>query len=96
MSLKEEFVALVRQTGGNKRELCRRFGMSPQTGYKWLKRYEVQDHQGLQEESRQSITSPKLTQEAKLRQDQPSFERAYCSQHRHLRFTSPRTDPASR
>jgi transposase InsO family protein len=33
-----EFVALAEQEGVNRRELCRRFGISPQTGYKWLRR----------------------------------------------------------
>ena len=39
MSLKHEFVLLVRQEGANRRELCRRFEISPQTGYKWLQRF---------------------------------------------------------
>ncbi|MDN4149483.1 helix-turn-helix domain-containing protein, partial [Pseudomonas tohonis] len=38
MSLKEEFIALALQPDSNRRELCRRFGISPQTAYKWLKR----------------------------------------------------------
>jgi transposase InsO family protein len=33
-----EFVRLAMQEGVNRRELCRRFGISPQTGYKWLGR----------------------------------------------------------
>ena len=39
MSLREEFVCLASQEGANRRELCRRFGISPQTAYKWLARY---------------------------------------------------------
>lgn len=62
MSLKEEFVALALQPDSNKRELCRRFGISPQTGYKWLKRYKAQGPQGLHERSRRPITSPGQTQ----------------------------------
>ncbi|MDF3240541.1 helix-turn-helix domain-containing protein, partial [Pseudomonas veronii] len=61
MSLKEEFVALARQPGSNKRELCRRFSISPQTAYKWIERYEAQGQSGLQEKSRRPATSPKLT-----------------------------------
>ena len=38
VSLRQEFVNLARQEGANKRELCRRFGISPKTGYKWLAR----------------------------------------------------------
>ncbi|WP_374707360.1 helix-turn-helix domain-containing protein, partial [Pseudomonas sp. Colony2] len=64
MSLKKEFVALARQPGSNKRELCRRFGISPQTAYKWLGRYEEQGQQGLLEKSRRPATSPKLTEPA--------------------------------
>ena len=33
-----EFVALARQEGSGHRELCRRFGISAKTGYKWLAR----------------------------------------------------------
>ena len=36
MSLREEFVQLALQAGVNRRELCRRFGIAPKTGYKWL------------------------------------------------------------
>ena len=39
MSLREEFVRLASQAGANRRELCCRFGISPQTAYKWLARY---------------------------------------------------------
>lgn len=79
MSLKEEFVALARQPGSNKRELCRRFGISPQTAYKWLNRYATLGHSGLQDKSRKPATSPKLTTPAleaqviALRQDHPAW-----------------------
>ncbi|MCK6414352.1 MAG: helix-turn-helix domain-containing protein, partial [Giesbergeria sp.] len=35
MSLRQEFVELARQEGANRRELCRRFGISSPTAYKW-------------------------------------------------------------
>ncbi len=38
VSLRQEFVRLASAEGANKRELCRRFGISPKTGYKWLAR----------------------------------------------------------
>jgi transposase InsO family protein len=38
MDQRREFVHLAMQEGVNRRELCRRFGISPQTGYKWLGR----------------------------------------------------------
>jgi len=79
MSLKEEFVALAQHPGSNKRELCRRFGISPQTAYKWLERYEAQGKPGLKEKSRRPNTSPKLTQAGlesevlAIRQDNPAW-----------------------
>ena len=38
-----EFVTLARQPGANRRALCRRFGIAPATGYKWLRESEAQD-----------------------------------------------------
>ncbi len=38
MERRREFVVLARQDGANVRELCRHFGISPTTGYKWLGR----------------------------------------------------------
>ena len=38
-----EFVALARQPGANRRALFRRFGISPNTGYKWLRESRAQD-----------------------------------------------------
>jgi transposase InsO family protein len=39
MDTKREFVELALQEGANRRELCRRFGISPKTGYALLNRY---------------------------------------------------------
>jgi len=39
MEQRREFVRLALQEGVNRRELCRRFGISPQVGYKWLARF---------------------------------------------------------
>lgn len=38
-----EFVTLARQPGANRRELCRRFGIAPATGYKWLREAKTRD-----------------------------------------------------
>src|SRR4051794_24987240 len=35
---RQEFVAFVRQEGANMAALCRQFGISRKTGYKWLRR----------------------------------------------------------
>ena len=37
--LRRDFVMLALHPGANIRELCRRFAISPTTGYKWLRRY---------------------------------------------------------
>lgn len=51
MSLREEFVRLAPQAGVNRRELCRRFGIAPKTGYKWLARHAQEGAGGLQDRS---------------------------------------------
>jgi transposase InsO family protein len=61
VSLREEFVQLAMQTGSNKRELCRRFGIAPKTGYKWLARFAAQGAGGLQDRSRRPRRSPART-----------------------------------
>ena len=43
MDQRREFVSLAMQEGVNRRELCRRFGISPDVGYKWLRRALVGD-----------------------------------------------------
>ena len=39
MVQRREFVELAMQEGANRRELCRRFGISRKTRYKWLRRF---------------------------------------------------------
>jgi len=58
MSNRREFVLLAGHPETNVRELCRRFGISPKTGYKWLNRYREQGEAGLLEQSRRPIHSP--------------------------------------
>ena len=41
MDERREFVRLALDEASNVRQLCRRFGISPMTGYKWLERYRV-------------------------------------------------------
>lgn len=64
MELREEFVRLANQEGANRRELCRRFGISPQTAYKWLARYAVDGVAGLADRSRRPHHSPDITSDA--------------------------------
>jgi len=40
MSSRQEFLSLASQPGSNFSRLCRRFGVSRKTGYKWLQRYQ--------------------------------------------------------
>lgn len=61
MSLRHEFVQLAGQEGANVRALCRRFGISPKTGYKWLQRNAVEGSEGLLDRSRRPETSPGRT-----------------------------------
>lgn len=58
MSLREEFVLLAQQEGANRRDLCRRYGISPQTAYKWLARYKQEGPMGLKDRSRRPRASP--------------------------------------
>jgi transposase InsO family protein len=58
MSIRREFVLLAGQPQSNVRELCRRYGVSPRTGYKWLDRYREQGDAGLQDRSRRPLSSP--------------------------------------
>lgn len=55
---RHEFVMLASQGGANVRALCRRFGVSPTTGYKWLQRYEEGGRTALEDRSRRPLGSP--------------------------------------
>jgi transposase InsO family protein len=61
MEQREEFVCLARAPGANLSELCRRFGIDPSNGHKWLKRYEAEGRAGLADRSRRPHHSPLQT-----------------------------------
>lgn len=61
MSEREEFVQLARQEAVPFRELCRRFTISPKTGYKWLRRAEEAEPDWSADQSRRPHTSPGRT-----------------------------------
>lgn len=63
MSNRREFVTLARSEGANIRELCRRFGVSPTVGYKWIERSK-QDGETFEDRSRRPHQSPKRTEDA--------------------------------
>ena len=58
---REEFVRLASLPGANKSELCRRFGISRDKGYKWLARFAAEGAQGLADRSRRPKNSPERT-----------------------------------
>jgi transposase InsO family protein len=58
MSQRQEFVELALQENTNIRALCREFGITPRTGYKWIKRYQEQGDVGLYDRSRRPHHSP--------------------------------------
>ena len=64
MSLRREFVMLASREGVNMRDLCRRFGVQPRIGYKWLARYAAEGEAGLADRSRRPHQSPDRTSEA--------------------------------
>lgn len=58
MSQRLEFVILAARGGLAFGELCRRYGVSRKTGYKWLARYEAGGESALQDRSRKPHHSP--------------------------------------
>lgn len=79
MSLREEFVMLASQPRANRRQLCRRFGISPKTGYKWLNRYAAGHAGDWSDRSRRPSHSPGRTssdvesQVVALRHEHPAW-----------------------
>src|SRR5215471_1415133 len=57
MEQRREFVRLAQQAGVNRRDLCRRFGISAPVAYKWLARFEAGDTE-LADQSRRPHASP--------------------------------------
>ena len=58
MDERMEFVIMASVKGANVRNLCRRYGISPTTGYKWRERWEASGEAGLRELSRRPLNSP--------------------------------------
>lgn len=58
MSKKMEFVERASEPGAKLAPLCVEFGISRQTGHKWLKRFREHGFEGLEEESRRPKSSP--------------------------------------
>ena len=64
MSLRKEFVRLANREETNMAELCRRYGISRKTGYKWLRRWQEAGDAGLDDRSRRPHHSPRRTPRA--------------------------------
>lgn len=58
MSEREEFCRLWERGGVSVRDLCRRFGVSPTTGYKWRARWRAEGSSGLVNRSSRPHASP--------------------------------------
>lgn len=58
MSLRMEFVRFAKVPGAKVSELCRRYGISRKTGYKWLHRFDQRGIAGLVDASRRPHRSP--------------------------------------
>src|SRR5688572_14565987 len=61
MTQRREFVAFATAENANIRDLCRRFNISPTTGYKWRSRYLKAGESGLEDRPRRPHHSPKQT-----------------------------------
>jgi len=62
VSSRREFVSFAEKEDSNIRELCRRFGISPTTGYKWLERSRTED-ESFEDRSRRPHHSPGQTEQ---------------------------------
>lgn len=61
MTERKEFIEMALNEGVNRSELCRRFGISRKTGYKFIKRYIQEGVSGLDDRSRRPEKSPNAT-----------------------------------
>lgn len=79
MSLRKEFVMLAGREDVNVSELCRRFGISRKSGYKWLIRHKLEGDPGLSDIPRRPRNSPKQTEKTverlvlSLRDEHPAW-----------------------
>lgn len=90
MDERREFVMLATQQGANIRQVCRGFGISTKTGYKWLKRFKAEGEAGLEDRSRRPHQSPNRTPpelEAAVLEAHPCASRLGCAQAGRARRT---------
>jgi transposase len=81
MNLRREFIEIALKEETNRRELCRRYGISAKTGYALLKRYRQEGRNGLKNRSYRPLSSPLQTDAAMevhvvdVRREHPALER---------------------
>ena len=63
MSLKIDFLEQALKPSANVSAICRNFGISRKTAYKWIKLYKKEGLPGIEESSRRPLTSPTRTSE---------------------------------
>lgn len=61
VELRKEFAHLAQKEGSNIAQLCRNFGISRKTGYKWLNRFEQDNELTLLDRSKRPLHSPDTT-----------------------------------
>lgn len=64
MSIREEFIQLALTEGANVSQLCKRFGVSRKTAYKWIAVFRSQGPGSLADRSRKPHSSPNRVSEA--------------------------------
>src|SRR5215216_453595 len=64
MEQRVRFVLMVEDDLEDFASVCRRFGISRKTGYKWWRRFEDEGLVALEERSRRPLTSPRATSAA--------------------------------
>jgi transposase InsO family protein len=79
MSLRLEFVTMAAAEGASIRDLCRRYGISPKTAYKWIARHRAAGPDALADRSRRPAHAPGRCPEPieaavlRLRDDHPAW-----------------------
>lgn len=97
MSVRLEFVSHAMLEGANISQLCQEYGISRKTAYKWIKRFEADGLQGLDDRSRRPSASPGQISGAiiedilALRRKHPAWG-ALKIKHRLLRLNPKRED----
>jgi len=58
MAMRKEFISLAKTRQISIRQMCHRYGISPTTGYKWIRRFDEKGNDGLKDLSRRPFHSP--------------------------------------